>query len=187
MKDLTTGLNDAVSVEVTEAIAALATLILGGKIPDQICVFLYGVSLTALLKKDGGIRPIAVGLTLRRLAGKIISERVMSAMGELIRPEQVGYSTKGGTEATVHAARLFVNRNYKDCQVLLKLDFKNAFNTIFRDKLLTEVDRVLPEYSVFARQLYRQPSNLIYGDKLPSSARGVQQGDSLGPFSSAWS
>ena len=75
-----------------------------------------------------------------------------------------------------------MNRNPKDRQVLLKLDFENALNTIFRDNLLTEVDRVLPEYSAFARQLYRRPSNLIYGDELLSLARGVQQRDPLGPL-----
>ena len=54
----------------------------------------------------------------------------MLAMGELLRPEQVGHGTKGGAEAAVDAASLFLNRNPKECQVLLELDFKNAFNTI---------------------------------------------------------
>ncbi|GAV05181.1 hypothetical protein RvY_15351 [Ramazzottius varieornatus] len=52
----------------------------------------------------------------------------MQPMGELLRPEQVGYGPRGGAEAAVHSARLFVTQNEKDCQVLLKLDFKNAFN-----------------------------------------------------------
>ena len=72
------------------------TLISSGKIPEPICPFLYVASLTALTKKDGGIWPIAVGSTLRRLAGKVVSKRIMSAMGELLCPEQVGYGTVNG-------------------------------------------------------------------------------------------
>jgi hypothetical protein len=64
----------------------------------------YRSSLTALKKKDGGIRPIAVGNTLRRLAGKFVSRCVMEAMGQLARPTQLGYGTLGGAEASVHAS-----------------------------------------------------------------------------------
>jgi hypothetical protein len=45
-------------------------------IPLEISQILYGVSLCALSKKDGGIRPIAVGCTLRRLAAKIVCTRI---------------------------------------------------------------------------------------------------------------
>ncbi|GAV01566.1 hypothetical protein RvY_12257 [Ramazzottius varieornatus] len=182
LKDLTNGLTDVASNELTEALAGLMTIMLSGKVPADICPFLYGASLTALKKKDGGIRPIAVGSTLRRIAGKIVSKRVMLSMGELLRPEQVGYGTRGGAEAAVHAARLFVSSNTNDCQVLLKLDFKNAFNTVYRERLLSEVRETLPDYYASAHQLYRHPSNLFFGEKLLSSARCVQQGDPLGPL-----
>ncbi|GAU90416.1 hypothetical protein RvY_02833 [Ramazzottius varieornatus] len=106
----------------------------------------------------------------------------MQPMGELSRPEQVGYGTRGGAEAAVHSASLFVTQNEKDCQVLLKLDFKNAFNTVFGDKMLLEVQKCVPQYFLFVYQMYGQPSNLFYGDQILSSARGVQQGDPLGPL-----
>ncbi|GAU97087.1 hypothetical protein RvY_08442 [Ramazzottius varieornatus] len=57
LKDMLRGLRDPASIE----LACLMTLMLEGKVPDEICPVLYGASLTALLKKDGGIRPIAVG------------------------------------------------------------------------------------------------------------------------------
>jgi hypothetical protein len=61
-----------------------------GQIPAVIRPVLYGACLTALEKKDGGIRPIAVGSVLRRLAGKVASRRVMERMGHLVRPAQLG-------------------------------------------------------------------------------------------------
>ncbi|GAU87353.1 hypothetical protein RvY_00219 [Ramazzottius varieornatus] len=169
------------SADLLEALAALTTHILNGKVPATICPFLYGASLTAFIKKDGGIRSIAVGCTLRRLAGKVVS-RVMAEMGAQLRPEQVGCGTRGSAEAAVHASRLFLSRINAECQVVLKLDFKNAFSTVFRGRLLAEVKKALPVYFNFVSHMYSQLSILVYGDQVLQSARGVQQGDPLGPL-----
>ncbi|GAV07157.1 hypothetical protein RvY_17032 [Ramazzottius varieornatus] len=158
LKDMTSGLNDVISTELLEALPSLTTHMLNGKVPAGICPFLYGASLAALVKKDGGIRPIAVGCTLRRLTGKVVS------MGAQLRPELVGYRAQRGAEAAVHAGRLFLSRNGAECQVLPKLDFKNAFNTIFRGRLLAEAKKAMPQFFHFAPQMYSQPSNLISGD-----------------------
>ncbi|OQV25839.1 hypothetical protein BV898_00764 [Hypsibius exemplaris] len=72
-------------------------------VPFAVCPLLYGGTLTALNKKDGGIRTIACGNTLRRLVGKIVSRRVVPVMGELIRSQQLGYETPGGAEVVVYA------------------------------------------------------------------------------------
>ena len=42
-----------------------------GKIPEAVRPAFYGANLIALSKKDGGVRPIAIGMGFRRLAGKI--------------------------------------------------------------------------------------------------------------------
>lgn len=39
----------------------------------EVCPLIYGANLVALSKKDGGIRPIAGGNTIRRLTSKIVS------------------------------------------------------------------------------------------------------------------
>ncbi|GAV00436.1 hypothetical protein RvY_11283 [Ramazzottius varieornatus] len=65
---------------------------------------------------------------------------------------------------------------------MFKIDFKNAFNTIHRDKLLDLVREVLPNYHSFVWQCYRFPSRLIYGQHILASARGIQQGDPLNPM-----
>ena len=110
------------------ALARFATLVLQGKIPPTIRPLFFGASLIALAKKDDGVRPIAVGCTLRRLAAKVASLKVRDEMAALLAPHQLGYGVRGGAEAAVHAARLYVRDLEQRC--VLKLDFKNAFNTL---------------------------------------------------------
>ena len=45
--------------------------LLSGKVCTEIVEFFYGATLCALTKKDGGLRPIAVGNTFRRLVAKL--------------------------------------------------------------------------------------------------------------------
>jgi hypothetical protein len=48
-------------------------------------------------------------------------------------------ATKLGCEAAIHTTRTFVNNDQNRGKVLLKLDFKNAFNSVERDCILKEV------------------------------------------------
>lgn len=82
--------------------------VLHGDTPTEIQPVLFGASLTALEKKDGGIRPIAVGCTLRRLIAKVASCAVMKEMGLLLSPIQPGYGTPLCAEAAAHAVRLYL-------------------------------------------------------------------------------
>jgi hypothetical protein len=52
---------------------------------------------------------------------------------------QLGVATKLGCEAAIHTTRTFVNNDQNRGKVLLKLDFKNAFNSVERDCILKEV------------------------------------------------
>ena len=61
--------------------------------------------LVALSKNDGGVCPIAVGSTFRRLATKVGSKSMSAEIGDSLRPVQLGYSTRGGCEA---AARKYL-------------------------------------------------------------------------------
>ena len=63
-----------------KALASFVSLIILGKTPDHICPFFFGASLIALSKKNGGIHPIAVGCTLRRLAAKYAVFRIKDSL-----------------------------------------------------------------------------------------------------------
>ncbi|GAV01296.1 hypothetical protein RvY_12033 [Ramazzottius varieornatus] len=180
LKDLLVGLREPMSLQLAQALADLVGSMLDGKVPEDVCPALYGASLIALSKKTGGIRPIAVGNTEWRSAGKIISKRVMEATSKHVRPQKLGYGTRGGAEAAVHSTRGFLS-GQAGRQILLKLDFRNAFNSVSRDRLLEEAQKFLPEIYPFIFQMYMSPTNLIYGEHVIPSARGVQHGDLLGP------
>ena len=90
--------------------------------PDVVRPFFFGATLVALEKKSGGVRPIAVGCTLRRLVAKIAGQMVVDDMADLLSPRQLGYGVKGGAEAAVHATRRYLT-NLPSGHALLKFDF----------------------------------------------------------------
>ena len=163
------------------SLTSLITLILGGNTPKSIRPYFFGASLVALKKKDDGIRPIAVGCTLRRLAAKCASLFAKQSIPDLLAPRQLGYGITGGVEAAVHAARCYL-QNLQQGEVLVKVDFKNAFNSIRRDKMLLAVEELIPEILPFVHSVYCSPSFLMWGEEVIYSSEGVQQGDPLGPL-----
>ena len=164
-----------------KALTEFINFTLEGKIAPLARHVFFGASLTALTKTDGGVRPIAVGCTLRRLAAKCASNNVKQAMAALLAPHQLGYGTPLGAEAAVHASRIYL-QNMQEHHLLLKLDFKNAFNCLRRDKMLAAVSEKAPELFPFIHSAYGTPSSLFIGDTIIQSAEGIQQGDPLGPL-----
>jgi len=130
--------------------------------------------LCALNKKDGGLRPIAVGSTLRRLVAKTAAKYVQEKMAVKMAPTQLGFGVKQGTEAAAHAARSFLH-DIMSGQALLKLDFVNAFNAISRDDMLTTVSDEIPELYLFVSTCYSSASHLCFGDFLISSDEGFSK------------
>ena len=163
------------------ALTEFCILVLQGDIPLEVRPVFFGASLVALQKESGGVRPIAVGCTLRRLCAKVASRMVRDEMADLLSPRQLGFGVPGGSEAAVHAARQYVKKMPTSHSVV-KLDFANAFNSVRRDKMLQEVSCLCPDIYPFVFASYSSPSLLFWGDRRISSAEGVQQGDPLGPL-----
>ena len=181
LKDMTGFSAETGGRTLLRALTSLLNLIVDGKTPTSVHPFFFGATLVALEKKDGGVRPIAVGSSLRRLAAKIITFRVKDHLGALLAPHQLGFGIPRGGEAAVHTARHYID-NLQPDHLVLKLDFRNAFNCICRDKMLDAVKDLAPELLPFVQSAYCELSFLFWGDKLLQSAEGVQQGDPLGPL-----
>jgi Reverse transcriptase (RNA-dependent DNA polymerase) len=179
LKDMINLSND-ISKKLLEALCKLINLIFQGNIPEDICPILYGANLIALKKKDGGTRPIAIGLVLRRLAAKVCVKRLKSKAITYLQPLQMGFGIKSGAEAIVHASRYYLNNNNE--YILCKLDFQNAFNSIRRDKMMEAIKSFCPEFFQYINQCYSKSSNLLFGKFLINSENGVQQGDPLEPL-----
>jgi len=60
-------------------------------------------------------------------------------------------------------------------KVLLKLDAKNAFNSIRRDTVLQAAHTHLPKIYPFSWDCYSSKTSLFHGDFCLDSATGVQQ------------
>ena len=80
---------------------------LDGKFDTEINSIIYGGRLIALSKKGGGMRPIAVDYTIRRLAAKCANMHVLKERSKLLQPRQVGVGVTGGAEAAIHTTRRF--------------------------------------------------------------------------------
>ncbi|XP_011555023.3 uncharacterized protein LOC105386209 [Plutella xylostella] len=182
LKELTSvGAGDS-GVNLLGSICSLANFMLKGMVNREVCPYLYGASLFALKKKDGGIRPIAVGNVIRRLVAKLGCRAVRQGMSSYLQPRQLGFGVPLGCEAAIHATRSFALSRGNSDDVIVKVDIRNAFNTVERDTVLSKVLEKIPSLYPFLHQCYSRPSNLFFGDSLMESRVGVQQGDPLGPL-----
>ncbi|KAJ9448445.1 hypothetical protein DIPPA_10562 [Diplonema papillatum] len=177
-----------VSGSFKEAVADAVWALSSGRVASAARPYLFGARLVPLVKKSGGIRPIACGEILRRVAGKVLaSDRAIKDLGAnvLLRSGQVGVSVKAGADAGVHAIRR-VAALYRDRDVvdrgILQIDFANAFNTLRREAIICSVNRHAPQLLGYALAAYEKHSALVVGDRGISSQCGVQQGDPLGPL-----
>ena len=167
--------------QLLSSITAFTNILLDGKCHAAVVPILFGGNLIALEKKTGGIRPIAIGYTWRRIAAKCANSYVISRLRSYFSPLQLGVATSGGCEAAVHATRRFLETTSPD-DIVVKLDFSNAFNSLHRDAMLTVTADMIPEIYRFSHLSYANPSQLKFGSRSISSEVGAQQGDPLGPL-----
>jgi hypothetical protein len=76
------------------ALTKLCNFLLSGQLPSEICHLLYAGSLCVLHKKDGGIRPIAIGNCLRRLTLKLACFQSRNIVNSYLSPHQFEVATK---------------------------------------------------------------------------------------------
>ena len=180
LKDMIGPTADSSRQILLQALVFFTELVLNGNTPVSIRPYFFGAKLIALEKKEGTVLPIAVGGTLCRLIAKVAVMKVSEEIGALLAPVQLGYGVKEGSEAAVHAFAQYMRRLGSNC--VLKLDFKKAFNSIRRDKVLEAVQSFAPIIYPFVHSAYSSPSMLFWEDETIDFAEGVQQGDSLGPL-----
>ena len=80
----------------------------------------------------------------------------------------------------MHAARFYL-QNFEEDQVIMKVDYTNAFNSICWDKMSCAVEEYIPELLPFVHSVYCSSSFLSWGNEVLLSSEGVQQGDPMGP------
>jgi hypothetical protein len=182
LKDLISPSLGLVAEALISSLTKFVNLVLKGEVPKEARQFFFGASLIGLNKVDGGVRPIAIGCALRRLVSKCACAMVRDEMQLLLSPSQLGFGVPHGIEAAVHAGRAYLSSMVAG-NAMLKLDFRNAFNTLRRDKMLEAVLDKAPSVFPLAHCAYSTHSFLYYGQRdVIISSEGVQQGDPLGPL-----
>ncbi|KAL5517866.1 hypothetical protein EMCRGX_G003497 [Ephydatia muelleri] len=182
---------DAASIPLPTTIGSLlrrvVNLLVSGKVPQEVSLFMAGGSLTALSKLKPGcapdIRPIAVGEVLRRLTGKCLCAVLKQRVIDFFEPIQFGVACPMGSEKVIHGIRACVEKFWNDRDFsVMKVDFKNAFNLVSRDAVLQECANHFPDLLPWVAWCYGSHPFLWHTMGQLTSQSGVQQGDPLGPF-----
>ena len=166
------------------ALATLTQLWVRGALPPDHAVFLCGANLTPLRKADDGVRPVAVGETLRRLVGKaLLNTPTMKKQVSGLAPTQCGVGVSGAVEAVAMGTQALIDQLGGNGQwALLKVDLSNAFNCVSREAILKGTLHYAPGAYNFLAFAYHQHVPLYLGDASLSSEKGTHQGCPLGPL-----
>ena len=140
--------------------------------------------LIALRKQNGGVRPVACGSVLRRIAGKGACKAMKSKLQAACGDFQYGVGRSAGTE-TVHKT-LTVLAAARPQAAFLSLDATNAFNSLDRNVICREVLKRTPELGPTAAAWYKSPAVHNWWDRDGThyeirAERGVDQGCPLSP------
>jgi len=192
--------------ECCESLADLLTDILKGTVytsPECKACFLAS-HLVALSKPKGGIRPIAIGEAIYKLAGHYAISLIDKELPKLFPCIQYGVGVSGGSERAIHLIRcafryhtdLCSKRNAanSDHAVILTIDFKNAFNEVCRSRMMDVLKSKLAKFPLLSTLIrlyfysYEKPTPLHIFDNMGEwletllSCEGTRQGDPLSAF-----
>ena len=132
-----------------------------GKLPLEIMKIWYDGRLVAQ-KKNGGIWPIVVSYTFRRLAATCANKFVINWRSKELQPIQLGVGVSEGAEAAIHSASPPVPFARQDKHVFVKLYFSKAFNCVRIDTILTSTADKMPELYWFVYDSLECNQKLTY-------------------------
>ena len=122
-----------------------------------------------------GVRPIAVGETLRRLTAKVALAQAPKSRG-LLPPLQCGVGVHDSVNSIVVATMRATQLMEQNPSLrLIQVDMKNAFNSLWRENILEYVSNFLPSLLPWAAWSLCNPSTLFWGQHSLPSTTGVQQ------------
>jgi hypothetical protein len=124
--------------KVLEGLTAFVNAVAFGQCPREVASMLCSGQVVPLNKKDMSIRPMVVGECLRNLVATCWVGRVGSEMEDELAPRHLGIGKASGVGNSVQCAKLWA-RDLPEDHVLIKVDFRNAYNTVDRSKVVAAV------------------------------------------------
>ena len=102
-------INNNADVMLLQTLTDFVNLLLSGYIPNDVKDIIVGGRLIALHKSSGGIRPITIGYTWRRIAAKCANSCGILKMSSYLSPIKLGVGVPVGAEVAVHSLRRYLN------------------------------------------------------------------------------
>ena len=88
---------------------------------------------------------------------------------------QFGCRTSRGAEIALHVFRNLIENEQNPENFILMMDFKNAFNSLKRDKMLDTVLRKRRKFHSYTHTAYCETSHIFFVEKIMQSEEGFQQ------------
>ena len=151
-----------------------------GKVPFAPRPYFFGAKLIALKKPDGGLRPIAVGITFHRLSAKCAVYHVFESRQARHGSREEGVGTKRGAELASHIFCCLIENPQPKEIVILKFDFKNVFNSINRQFMQEKTFEIHSESYQSSHSAHSQPC-FLFCDSVIKFCEATQQADPESP------
>ena len=114
------------------------------------------------LDKCPGVRPIGVGKTLRRIAGKTVCTLTRCDLEDIYGTSQLCGGVCSGIKGAIHTVCDLFNEHQEEGWGVLLIDASNAFNNINRQAVLWNFRVLWPTCSLFLFNTYRAgPCSLL--------------------------
>lgn len=144
-------------------------------------------------KKDGGVRPLTIGESIRRLLSRVVIKIIGNdKIEEKAGKYQCAAGTKAGTDIAGIISRLALETaeitagDSPHNWVLLSIDCRAAFQHIDREWMIEQIRTRLPQFYGACLAVYGTPSTVLLHNNIEDptsrviSSEGVHQGCPMG-------
>ena len=183
LREMLLDADTTISTRLLHSLDSLCRQAITGSLPQPVAEWLCGARLFPLKKKDGGIRPIAVGECLRRLVEKLLLHLPDTlSVTSALSPLQCAFGGKNACEMIGTTIQQLVSSQPSSATWgVLQLDISNAFNSVHRSAIINSLSSFAPHLLPWASASL-QPSRLHLGQDIIWSKEGGQQGSPLVPL-----
>jgi len=147
MLDCLNSADSAAKAGLLEHVLTLVTATSSGRLQTRVAPDLCAARLMVLRKNDGGVRPIAMGDTLRRLVAKglLATAQGRNTAAAALAPLQTAFAKGSPCEVVAMGVQAQADALHgSKGWLLLQVDLRNAFNSISRPAILEAIERMCP-------------------------------------------
>jgi hypothetical protein len=168
-------------------IAAAITDIANARVTTPLRDRLVRARLMPLAKPGSGVRPIAMGEVLVKVASRLAMQAAAPEINAFFAGTQYGVASPAGLDTIVHTARDYLRQHGRQATTMVTLDYANAFNVPSRIAMYNAASAIPTMRGIFYLE-YAQPAELLLLDRKTGettkllSRCGSRQGSAAGPL-----